>query len=302
MKPMTRNKKRVRLQSESNRKLWILIALALLGAVAAFAWWFSSNAPATNSAALATLNTRDFHALAFHPQNPDVLFFGHHGGMMQSSDGGKSWTPLASLQQDAMSIAIPRTDANLITIAGHNVLSTSSDGGKTWRALATNLPGTDIHAFAVNPMNAREFYAFVAGFGLFKSVDGGATWTSLNRAVPPNTSSIALGGQMPQSMFLGSGQGLFKSSDSGATWTRVSITPFQAAIALSLNDHNELFVATEQGVFKSSDDGATWTRLNVEPGVTLALAISPSNSQRIAVVNDKGQVFRSDDEGATWNK
>lgn len=302
MKPMTRNKKRVRLPSESQRNLWIVTALALVGALAALAWWLSSNAPASNSAALATLNTRDFHALAFHPQNPDVLFFGHHGGMMQSRDGGKSWTPLASLQQDAMSIAIPRGDANVIAIAGHNVLSTSSDGGKTWRALTTNLPGTDIHAFAVNPMNAREFYAFVAGFGLFKSADGGATWTSLNRTVPPNTSGIAVSSHMPQSMFLGSGQGLFKSSDGGVTWTRVSTPAFQAAIALALNDQNELFAATEQGVFKSSDDGTTWTRLNVEAGVTLALALSPSNSQRIAIVNEKGQVFRSDDGGVTWSK
>ncbi len=302
MKPMTRNKKRVRLPSESNRNLWIVIALALLGAIAALAWWFSSNAPATNTAALSTLSTRDFHALAFHPQNPEVLFFGHHSGMMQSSDGGMSWSPLASLQQDAMSIAIPRSDANLVTIAGHNVLSQSSDGGKTWRALGTNLPGTDIHAFAVHPTNASEFYAYVAGFGLFKSVDGGATWTSLNRTVPPNTSSIALSSHMPQSMFLGSGQGLFKSSDGGVTWMRVSTPSFQAAIALALNDQNELFAATEQGVFKSSDDGATWTRLNVESGVTLALAVSPSNSQRIAVMNEKGQVFRTDDGGVTWGK
>lgn len=302
MKPMTRNKKRVRLPSESKRNLWILIALALVGALAALVWWFTSNTPATNSTALATLSTRDFHALAFHPQNPEVLFFGHHGGMMQSSDGGKSWSSVASLQQDAMSIAIPRSDANLVFVAGHNVLSTSNDGGKTWDALTTNLPGTDIHAFVVNPMNAREFYAYVAGFGLFKSVNGGAIWTSLNRTVPPSTSSIVLGSHMPQTMFLGSGQGLFKSSDGGAIWTRVSTPAFQAAIALAVNDQDELFAATERGVFKSSDNGAAWTRLNVESGVTLALAMSPSNPQRIVIVNDKGQVFRSDDGGVTWNK
>ncbi len=302
MKPMTRNKKRVCLPSESKRNVWILLALTLIGTLAALVWWFGSNAPASNSGALATLNTRDVHALVFHPQNPDALFFGHHGGMMQSGDGGKSWSPLASLQQDAMSIAIPRSDANLVFIAGHNVLSASSDGGKTWRTLTTNLPGTDIHAFAVNPMNAREFYAFAAGFGLFTSADGGTTWTSLNRTVPPNTSSIALGSAMPQSMFLGSGQGLFKSGDGGITWTRVSTPAFQSALALALNDRNELFAATEQGVFKSSDDGATWTRLNVESGVTLALALSPSNFQRIAIVNEKGQVFRSDDGGVTWGK
>ncbi|MCC7165556.1 MAG: hypothetical protein IT331_23870 [Anaerolineae bacterium] len=249
------------------------------------------------------MNTRDYHSLAFHPNNPDVLYFGHHGGMMQSSDGGKSWIPLASLQQDAMSIAIPRDDPNVITIAGHDVLSQSNDGGKTWRPLTTNLPGTDIHAFAVNPTNAREFYAFVAGFGLFKSDDGGAMWTSLNRAVPPSTTSIAIRADAPQTIFLGSGQqGLFESGDGGVTWTGIPSNTFQSAIALALNNQNELFVATELGVFKSADSGATWTRLNVDTDVALALAISPSNPQRLAVVNDKGQVFRSDDGGATWGQ
>lgn len=303
MKPMTRNKKRVRLQSESHPTRWILVALATLGVLAMVVWWFTSNSSTTNSAALATLNTRDYHALAFHPQNPDALFFGHHGGMMQSNDGGKSWSPMASVQQDAMSISIPRTDANLITIAGHNVLSQSNDGGKTWRALATNLPGTDIHAFAVNPTNARELYAYVAGFGLFKSADGGTTWTSLSRAVAPTTTSLVIHGDTPQTVFLGAGQqGLFKSSDGGATWKRISTAPFQATIALALNDVNELFAATEQGVFKSVDEGATWARLNVDSGVTLALAISPSNPQRVALVNESGQVFRSDDGGVTWVK
>lgn len=298
---MAQRKKRVTSQTVFRRNFWVIVAVVALGAVIAFAWWFASSA--TDPGAIATLNTRDYHSLAFHPNNPDMLYFGHHGGMMQSSDGGKSWIPLASLQQDAMSIAIPRDDPNIITIAGHNVLSTSSDGGKTWRAPTTNLPGTDIHAFVVNPNNAREFYAFVAGFGLFKSEDGGVMWSSLSRGVPTSTTSVVIRSDAPQTIFLGSGQqGLFKSSDGGVTWAAVSSNAFQSAIALALNDRNELYVASEQGVFKSADSGVTWTRLNVDTGVALALGISPSNPQRLAVVNDKGQVFRSDDGGATWGQ
>lgn len=298
---MAQSKKRVTSQTVFRRNFWIIVAVVALGAVAAFAWWFASSA--TDSRALATLNTRDYHSLAFHPNNPDVLYFGHHGGIMQSSDGGKSWIPLASLQQDAMSIAIQRSDPNLITIAGHDVLSQSNDGGKTWRPLTTNLPGTDIHAFTVNPTNANEFYAFVAGFGLFKSEDGGVMWSSLSQVVPSSTTSLSIRAEAPHTVFLGSAQqGLFKSSDGGVTWTAVPSNTFQSAIALALNDRDELFVATEQGVFKSADSGATWTRLNVDTGVALAVAISSSNPQRLVVVNDKGQVFRSEDGGATWGK
>lgn len=303
MRPTSFSKKRVRRQAVSNRSVLSLVILVTLGALAAFVWWFTSNSSAPNSPALATLNTRDYHSLAFHPNNPEVIFFGHHGGMMQSNNGGKSWTALASLQQDAMSIAILPGEPLLITIAGHNVLSQTSDGGKTWRAMATNLPGLDIHAFTVDPTNPREFYAFVAGFGLFKSEDGGSKWTSLSRAVPTSTTGLAIRTDTPQTIYLGSGQkGLFKSGDGGVTWMPISSKMFQSAIALALNDQNDLFAATEKGVFKSTDGAATWARLNVDTGVALALAISPSNPQRVAVVNDKGQVFRSDDGGLTWSR
>src|SRR5581483_11957651 len=228
--------------------------------------------------ALATLNASDYHSLAFDPTNPDVIFFGHHSGMMQSRDGGKSWQPLSAIRQDAMSIAIPRGEPNTITIAGHNVLSQSTDGGKTWHTLTTNLPGTDIHAFVANPINPRNYYAFVAGFGLFKSEDGGATWARLSNAVPPSTTSLAIQAEAPQTLYLGSGQqGLFKSTDGGTSWTPVPSNPFQAAFSLAFNDRGELFAATERGIFKTVDAGATWTRLNLDAGVVLAIAISPQN-------------------------
>lgn len=298
---MVKARKRPARRQSNARWWWVGGAIALV-AVAAILWWvFANPASSSNPSSISTVNARDYHALAFHPNNPDVLFFGHHGGILQSNDGGKSWTPLPSIQQDAMSIAIPRSDPNDMTIAGHNVLSTSSDGGKTWRALTTNLPGTDIHAFTVNPNKPGEFYAFVVGFGLFTSADGGATWTNVSGAVPPTTTSLAISRDTPQIIYLGGGsQGLFRSGDGGKTWMAIVPAPFQAAISLALNDQNELFVTTERGVFKTADDGQTWKRSNVDTGVARALAISPSNPQRIAVVNEKGQVFRSDDGGSTW--
>lgn len=299
---MARAKKRAARRTSNARWWWIGGAVALV-VVAAIGWWMLANPASSNPSVISTLNTRDYHSLAFHPTNPEILYFGHHGGIMQSMDGGRTWNALPTIQQDAMGMAIARSDPNLITIAGHNVLSQSRDGGRTWQSLPSNLPGLDLHAFAIHPTNPQTYYAYSAGFGLFKSQDSGVTWNLVSRDVPPSTTSIAIQAGEPETILIGSGQeGLQTSDNGGKTWTRRASDKFQAVIGLARTDAGELLAATEQGVFASANGGAVWTRLNVDTGVALALAVSPSSPQRLVVVNDKGQVFRSDDGGTTWGK
>ena len=60
-----------------------------------------------------------------------------------------------------------------------------------------------------------------------------------------------------------------------------------------------LYAGTDQGLFKSVDGGASWTRLPLQTDVK-ALAVHPSRSETLLVVDSRGRVFRSEDRGLTW--
>lgn len=104
------------------------------------------------------------------------MYFGHHGGLLLSRNGGRDWQPTSLENADAMALAAPPADPQLMYAAGHNVFYKSEDGGRTWRPANNDLPGLDIHGFAADPEHPDLVYAHVVGFGLFRSEDSGETW------------------------------------------------------------------------------------------------------------------------------
>jgi photosystem II stability/assembly factor-like uncharacterized protein len=107
---------------------FLLLILVVIGII------FFSRAGRSSAPRVGVLETSDFHALAFSPENPNVVFFGHHNGIMRSDDGSRSWTPLVERQNfDAMGLAVSRTNARQVYLAGHNVFQVSIDGGASWQ-------------------------------------------------------------------------------------------------------------------------------------------------------------------------
>jgi len=171
----------------------LLVVLVLGGAgIASQALTRGAGSPSTAGAApLAVLRTSDFHALAFAPADPDVAFFGHHDGVMRTQDGGRTWKPMVEQRGfDAMGMAASRADARVLYVAGHDVLQSSADGGATWQPVRHNLPGTDIHSFAMSPDDPDRLYAFVNGGGLFGSLNGGQIWQQLGQ-MPPDVMALS---------------------------------------------------------------------------------------------------------------
>src|SRR3972149_3139678 len=94
------------------------------------------------------LRTQDVHSLAFVGGDPEHVLFGHHGGLLESRDGGRTWSALP-VRDDAM--AMTPADDGSIVIAGHEVFTASRDGGATWAAIRADLPSLDIHGFTRDP-------------------------------------------------------------------------------------------------------------------------------------------------------
>ena len=158
------------------QRRWLVVVGIILVMLTVGRWFLTSRGVSSNASPISQLSTRDFHALAFSPTQPDTIYFGHHSGLMVSRDGGRTWQPAPLQNADAMALAAPPSNPQVMYAAGHDVLVKSTDGGASWHSLTTNLPGTDIHGFTVDPQNAEHVYAHVVGFGIWGSQDGGATW------------------------------------------------------------------------------------------------------------------------------
>lgn len=275
-----------------------LVGLVSLGAVGLVGFAvLSSGGPQTVGGATswATLGTRDVHSLAFDPADPQHLFFGHHNGLLESSDGGRSWQPTGLSGADAMNV---RAGAGQeLQIAGHNVFMETADGGRTWTQVPNDLPGLDLHAFVVDPADPAHAWAYAVGFGLFESTDRGRHWEARQAGDWP---VLTVTRKASTTTLLGiSANGLGASTDGGRTWQPLSPPGGQIASLAATPDGSVLLAGTTRGLYTSVDGGTSWQPTGFT-GTALTAAIAPSEPKVIGVVDDKTRFFRSDDGGTTW--
>jgi photosystem II stability/assembly factor-like uncharacterized protein len=242
-------------------------------------------------------NTPDYHSLLVEPANADRLLLGTHAGVYRSTDAGRHWRFFKLPNRDAMNLARVG-NGKTIWMAGHDVFARSDDGGSSWQELRpASLPSLDIHGFAVDPRKPRTVYAAVAGRGLYRSVNGAATFELVSRDVGGAVMALAV----TQSGALLAGdmaRGLLRSSNNGRTWSS-SLNAQLAGLAISPRDP-KLILATGPGVLRSADGGRTWKRvLEVQPGAG-PVAWSASKPSRAYVVGFDRTLYRSDDAGLTW--
>lgn len=243
----------------------------------------------------ATLGTADVHSLVFDPSDAEHLYFGHHNGLLESRDGGRTWQPTGLAGADAMNV---RTGAGpAVQIAGHNVYMETADGGRTWTDVPNDLPGLDLHAFVVDAADPAHAWAWAVGFGLFESTDRGRHWEPRQPGDWPVLAVIKSAGK---TTLVGvSAAGLGTSSDGGRNWQPLSDPGGQIASLAAATDGSVLLAGTMQGLYRSVDAGKSW-QPTAFGGLAITVAIAPSDARVIAVVDDKTRFFRSGDGGLTW--
>lgn len=243
---------------------------------------------------IARLGTSDVHSLTFVGDDTRHLLFGHHGGVLETLDGGTTWTDLGA-REDAMGMGA--ATGGSIVIAGHDVFSASSDGGRTWANVTTDLPDRDIHGFARDPADPGHMWAALATGGLWESRDGGLHFERVydqNVFVP-----VAMTGPGGPRIVAVAAAGLVASDDGGRSWVTLSDPGLYPIVSLAATADGAVLIAGGlDGLRRSDDGGRTWKNPGF-PGAPFAVALS-GDGRTVALVTRSAEFFRSDDGGATW--
>jgi photosystem II stability/assembly factor-like uncharacterized protein len=89
-----------------------------------------------------------------------------------------------------------------------------------WEARGAHQAVSDVLSLAIDPADPSTVYAGVRGGGVFKSSDGGGTWTAINDGLPAGivVNALAVDRQIPSTLYAGANQGVFKSTNGGEVW------------------------------------------------------------------------------------
>ena len=249
-------------------------------------------------------------AVAGSASRPLEYYFGATGGgLWKTTDGGVTWRPVsdkffssssvgavavAESNPDILYVGMGETQLRGNVIQGDGVYK-STDGGKSFAHLGLERT-LAISRIRVHPANPDIVYVAALGDpyganperGVFKSSDGGTTWTkslfrndktgAVDLAIDPKNPDIIYAGlwevfRTPHSLSSGGpGSGLFKTTDGGARWTELTRSaglpePLWGKVGVSVSgaDSNRVYAiieAAEGGVFLSDDAGQSWRRMN----------------------------------------
>ncbi len=288
-------------------------------------------------------------AVEVAPSDPNIIYVGggevtvrgnvsHGYGMWKSYDGGQTWAE-SGLQD---SRRIPRirvhpTNPDLVyaAVLGHlhgpsqeRGVYRSQDGGATWeRVLFANEEAGAVDLI-MDPNNPRVLYASMwkikrtpyslesggEGSGIWKSTDGGDTWTdiSLNNGMPKGPLGISgvtvspVDSQRVWAIIEAPEGGLFRSDDAGKNWKRVNDERklrqrawYYSRVYAGPQNIDEVYVLNVR-FWRSTDGGATFSGISTPHGDHHDLWIAPEDPDRMAIADDGGaQVSYS--RGKTWS-
>lgn len=249
--------------------------------------------------------------LAYDPSTSSFTAVGPSGTTLRTADGGATWQLAFETGRTYFTDVVSPAPGLLVAAglpplgSGQNAgVFSSTDGGRNWtRRLDAGFPGQ----FAVTKLAfANASVGVAAGFrGLWRTTNGGVTWTAVPNAPDADFVVSVLGGvtwvDANVVLIHGSGGKILRSADQGVSWTDVSPAGFfEDWLDMAFNAAGVGIAVGPSGrVARSTNGGASWQELVTplsEPGTAVAFA----DANTAVVMGNIGQTMRSTDAGATW--
>ena len=240
----------------------------------------------------------DLHSLVVDPTEPNHIFIGGHDGAVESVDGGRTFRQMAALDSiDAMGWAVS-ADGRTMVVGGHNGLRISPDGGATWQDLTPKLPASDVHGLGMDPAAPSHWWAYLAGRGVYQTVNAGQNWSFLggaNLGIMGPILPVAGGDLLSTDMM----SGLIRSKDGGRRWSKAA--DYMAMWLAADPKQPKLIWGASNGIAVSADGGSSW---RTGPGwPTGATAVGVASDGRVyagVLSGNRATVYVSQDDGSTW--
>ena len=313
--------------------------------------WKSLNAGRTWAPIFDAINVASIGAIAVAPSNANVLYVGtgeadmrdsiaFGNGVYKSIDAGKTWQHLGleNTKQIGRIVIDPQNPNTVFLAALGNVYAPnpdrgvyrSRDGGATWQKVLFKNNDVGAIDLAFDPTDSKIVYATLwnvrrppwfiyapangPGAGIFKSVDGGTTWTEISEGIPLEGRGhigIAVAPTNRNRVYAvvdAKEGGVFSSNDGGTTWTRLSSDKrlwdrgwyFEKVTVDPKNA--DLVYVMNTSTYRSTDAGKTWTPIKGAPGGDdyHQLWINPDDPKRMVLASDQGAIVTLDG-AATWS-
>jgi photosystem II stability/assembly factor-like uncharacterized protein len=278
------------------------------------------------------------NSLVIDPADSNTLYAATSQGIFKSTDGGANWAG-ASAGLDLSSLSVSGIEIDPIdpsTIyalgsTGNGSVLKSTDGAATWTAAYTFTNGNVLGRLTIDPSVSSTLYLTMSGGAIFKSADGGLSWSQFKSAnvwFAPDAMALAVDPDNSATIYAGSfanavspsgpnipGSGaILKSTDGGGTWTTVSTgIPADAWVRSLLVDpanpgtlYGAYVSNNGAGLLKSVDSGESWSVLYTISNdsinsYTMVAAIGPAGLYAGYFGVSNGGLLRSGDGGSTWS-
>jgi photosystem II stability/assembly factor-like uncharacterized protein len=224
---------------------------------------------------------------------------------------GDTWSAInVPVATDLQSVSFVDSQIGYASGTDSQVVKTTN-AGLTWTPV-TRPSTTNYTLQAVDFIDANTGWVFVnfinvPGGSIFKTTDGGTTWTqqTLGTAEQRIASADMVDASVGYVTLNPSGQPIYKTTNGGISWTPVS-TPFVGQIkTVSAVDANLVYIGASFGTFrvgKSTDGGATWTQIALPATVdVVSLDFKDANTGYVCGNSAATAICKTTDGGATWS-